>query len=109
MTDNSMQDRKNEIPRMIEILQKNPDWKSLTFFQYKGNNVDLKKPLTQIRITKYGQQDADTQIFIVTIGRLNYKEREYVKRFKKEQAEACGDKGCWPDDFFQRYPKRKIR
>jgi hypothetical protein len=39
------------------------------------------------------------------MGIPNYAEREYVKKFKKQQAEAAGDKGCWPDDFFERYPK----
>ena len=98
-------DRRSEIPRMLEILDKHKDWKSLTFFQYKGGNADLRKPVTKIRVShrsKYKRTE-----YIVTIGVPNYAEREYIKKFKKEQAEAVGDKGCWPDDFYQTYSQKK--
>jgi hypothetical protein len=98
-------DRRREIPRMIEILDAHKDWKSLTFFQYRGGNADLRKPVTKIRVShrsKYKRTE-----YIVTIGVPNYAEREYIKKFKKEQADAVRDKGCWPDDFFQTYPKKK--
>lgn len=100
-----MSDRRGEIPRMIEILDSHKDWKSLTFFQYKGGNADLIKPLTKIRVSK--RQAFKRVEYTVIIGIPNYAEREYVKKFKKEQADASGDKGCWPDDFFERYPKKK--
>ena len=99
----NMEDRRGEIPRMIEILDKNKDWKSLTFFQYRGGNADLLKPLTKIRVSK--RKAYKRTEYSVIIGIPNYAEREYVKKFKKQQAEAAGDKGCWPDDFFERYPK----
>jgi hypothetical protein len=100
-----MDNRRKEIPRMIEILEKHKDWKSLTFFQYKGGNADLLKPLTKIRVSRrLGYKRAE---YLVTIGLPNYAEREYVKKFKKEQAEAAQDRGCWPDDFFQLNPKKK--
>ena len=101
--DNS--DRRNEIPRMLEILDKHTDWKSLTFFQYKGGNADLIKPLTLVRVSRRSKYKRTE--YIVTVGILNYAEREYVKKFKKEQAKAVGDTGCWPDDFFQLFPKKK--
>jgi hypothetical protein len=100
-----MADRRGEIPRMIEILEKHKDWKSLTLFQYKGGNADLIKPLTKIRISRRPAYKRTE--YHVCIGIPNYAEREYVKKFKKEQAEAVGDKGCWPDDFFQTRPKKK--
>lgn len=90
---------------MIEILDKHKDWKSLTFFQYKVGNDDLRKPVTKIRVSnrsKYKRTE-----YIVTIGIPNYAEREYIKKFKKEQAVGYADKGCWPDDFYQTYPKKK--
>lgn len=101
--DNS--DRRKEIPRMIEILDKHKDWKSLTFFQYKGGNADLIKPLTKIRVSRRSKFKRTE--YIVTIGIPNYAEREYVAKFKKQQSEAGGDKGCWPDDFFQTFSKKK--
>ena len=100
-----MRDRRKEIPRMLEILDEHKDWKSLTFFQYKGGNADLIKPLTRIRVTKRSKYKRTD--YIIGIGKLNYAEREYVEKFKKEQAAAGNDKGCWPDDFFQRVPKKK--
>ena len=101
-----MSNRRKEIPRSIEILESHKDWKSLTLFQYKGGNADLLKPLTRIRVSKRLSGPKNTE-YIVSIGIPNYAEREYVKKFKKEQAEAVGDKGCWPDDFYQKYPKKK--
>lgn len=100
-----LSDRRAEIPRMIELLEKNKDWKSLTFFQYKGGNADLIKPLTKIRISR---RPAYKRVeYRVIIGIPNYAEREYIKKFKKEQAGAAGDAGCWPDDFYQTFPKKK--
>ena len=99
-------DRRGEIPRMIEILDAHKDWKSLTFFQYKGGNADLLKPITRIRVSKRTTAYKRTEYTLI-IGVPNYAEREYIKKFKKEQADAAGDKGCWPDDFFQTYPKKK--
>ena len=98
-----MEDRRKEIPRMIEVLDGHKDWRSLTFFQYKGGNADLLKPLTRIRVSRRSKYKRTE--YIVTIGTPNYAEREYVTKFKKQQAAAGGDKGCWPDDFFQKYPK----
>lgn len=101
----SMEDRRKEIPNMIEILEKHKDWKSLTFFQYKGGNADLIKPLTKIRVSRRAAYKRVE--YTIIVGIPNYSEREYVKKFKKEQANTLGDRGCWPDDFFQRYPKKK--
>jgi len=98
-------DRRKEIPHAIEILDKEKDWKSLTLFQYKGGNADLIKPITKIRVSRRGKYKRTE--YLITIGLPNYAEREYIKKFKKEQAEAVGDKGCWPDDFYQTYPKKK--
>jgi hypothetical protein len=100
-----MDNRRNEIPRMIEILDKHKDWKSLTFFQYKGGNADIIKPLTKIRVSRRSKYKRSE--YIVTIGVPNYAERQYVAKFKKQQAEAAGDRGCWPDDFYQLVPKKK--
>lgn len=108
----SMADRRAEIPRMIEILDKHKDWKSLTFFQYKGGNADLLKPLTKIRIARRLKAHGRIE-FSLTIGTLNYAERVYVKKFQAE--DGLGSPGpsgrwtglCWPDDFFERFPKKK--
>jgi hypothetical protein len=94
-----MSNRRNEIPKMLDILDSHKDWKSLTFFQYKGGNGDLVKPLTRIRISRRSKHlRAD---YIVTIGVPNYAEREYVTKF------TSGGDGIWPDDFFQLFPKKK--
>jgi hypothetical protein len=97
-----MSNRRGEIPRMLEILDNHKDWASLTFFQYKGGNADLIKPITRIRVSRRFQYK--NKEYIITIGSPNYAEREYIKKFKKEQSESGKDKGCWPDDFFQKTP-----
>lgn len=104
-THRSMEDRRKEIPRMIEILDKHKDWKSLTFFQYKGGNADLLRPITKIRISRRPEHKRTE--YNVIVGIPNYAEREYIRKFKTEQSEAVGDKGCWPDDFYQTYPKKR--
>lgn len=97
------ENRRNEIPRMIEILETHKDWKSLTFFQYKGGNADLLKPLTRIRVSRRARKARAE--YVVTIGKPNYAERQYVKKFT---VNPDGDNpGMWPDDFFQPYPKQR--
>lgn len=92
-----MADRRGEISRMIEILDNHKDWKSLTFFQYKGGNGDLIKPLTKIRVSK---KKAHKRVeYTVIIGPPNYAERQYIKKF-------CGGE-LWPDDFYETFPKSK--
>lgn len=106
MREANMSDRRGEIPRMIEILNIQKGWKSLTFFQYKGGNADLRSPLTKIRVAK-SRVGKKAAVFSVTIGRLNYAEEKYVQKFKAEQASIGGDKGCWPDDFYETYPTKR--
>lgn len=92
-------DRVAEIPRMIEILAAHKDWKSLTFFQYKGGNADLVKPITRIRLTKRHKKTR-TNEFLLTIGVPNYAEREYIRKFRKQHA-------CWPDDTYKKFPAKR--
>lgn len=112
-----MSDRRGEIPKMMEILASHKDWKSLTFFQYKGGNADLVKPITRIRLAKRLKSNAATE-FVLSIGTPNYDEREYIKKFVKGQARMANgrpqgivlrgpDRGCWPDDTYEMYPKKK--
>lgn len=91
-------DRVAEIPRMIEILAAHKDWKSLTFFQYKGGNADLVKPITRIRLTKRHKKTR-TNEFLLTIGVPNYAEREYIRKF-------CGGE-LWPDDTYEKFPVKR--
>lgn len=97
----SMTDRTKEIGNMLSILGKNPDWKSLTFFQYAGTNYDLQKPVTRIRVTRQRKQDrrSKRETFLLTVGTPNYAEREYIAKFRKEY-------GCWPADTYQKFPKK---
>ena len=99
----NMADRRKEIPRMIEILDKHKDWKSLTFFQYKGGNADLIKPITRIRLSRRAKYKRIE--YILTIGRPNYAEQQYVNKWTEDRGH--GDTGIWPDDFFQKVPKKR--
>ena len=99
----NMADRRKEIPRMIEILDKHKDWKSLTFFQYKGGNADLIEPITKIRLSSRWKFRALE--YVLTIGRLNHAEQQYVNKWTEDRGR--GDTGIWPDDFFQKVPKKR--
>jgi hypothetical protein len=94
-----MSERSGEISRMIEILTDDKDMRTLTFYQYKGTNYQKLRPLTKIRVTKQ-RKGANNPTFLITLGRLNYAERQYALKFRKEY-------DCWPDDTHSNFPRKR--
>lgn len=99
----SMANRTKEISHMLKFLEISPEVKSVTFFQYPGTNYEQKKPVTRIRITRQRKADrrSHQETFLLTIGKPNYAERDYIAKFRKEY-------DCWPADTYQNFPKKRV-
>lgn len=79
---------RTDIISAIEILQANPTARSLTYFC--GNLSDIK---TRIRLTrpyyKRGRFDIRCFTVVMSIGRPNFAEREFIKLCRKAKTKPC--------------------